>query len=220
MIRYASGAGRSGGVLALALGVMCAAAGSVCLTGCLHSNLPGETDNPVASVDPNIHPVPRLMAMSIEYVVNRYPPPGGPGDGSSPTFAFNLPEGMRTGNVALVESMLGGRGVRVTPANASAVPIYHVATMWVRGHRAEVEMVFPAPSAGFTPGSPPIYRGVSLELENVLGTWRVRRQQLWNVGTIGVPPLRYVTDWPETSGEPAEAPADESAEGSDHASGW
>lgn len=215
MIRYASSGRRIGGGLALAAGMALAAFVAGSLPGCLHSNLPGETENPVASVDPNIHPVPRLMAMSIEYVVNRYPPSGGPGDGSSPTFAFNLPEGMRPGNVALIESMLGGRGVRVMPENASTIPIYHVVTMWVRGHRAELEMVFPVPSMGITQGVDPVYRGVSLELENNLGSWRVKRQQLWNVGTIQVPPIRFVTGWaapaedhPEMS---QEAPVDGSA---------
>lgn len=176
---------------------VCAALGvslSAVLSGCIYSNLPGETKNTLAATDPNIYPSPKLMALSLEYVVNRYPPPGGPGDGSTPTFAFNLPAGLRRENIELVQSMLGGRGVPVTPENAQTLPIYHIATMWIRGSRAQVEMVYPVHSIGLTPSAEPVYRGVSLELGSDLSPWYVRRQQLWNVGTIEVPSLHFFPD--------------------------
>ncbi len=187
--------------------------GGVCITGCVHANLPGETENNLAATDPNTFPAPKLMALSLEYVANRYPPEGGAGDGAQATFAFNLPAGMRPENVELVSSMLGGRGVAVTPENSTTLPIYHIATMWIRGSRAQVEMVFPV--TGLTPGSPPVYRGVSLELGTDMSPWRVRRQQLWNVGTIPVPELHF-TGMPareaavdlDSQAAPQEAPAE------------
>lgn len=177
------------------------ASGGASLGGCLHANLPGSTENTLAATDPNVFPAPKLMALSLEYVANRYPPAGGAGDGSTPTFAFNLPEGMRPENYDLVQSMLEGHGVPVTPENATTLPIYHIATMWIRGSRAQVEMVYPVQAVGLTPGSEPVYRGVSLELATDLSPWRVRRQQLWSVGTIPVPPLHFREAPPPTEGE-------------------
>lgn len=188
------------------MGVMVAGlmAASV-LPGCLHANLPGTTHNSLAATDPNVFPAPKLMALSLEYVANRYPPAGGVGDGSTPTFAFNLPEGMNEKSVALIESMLEGRGVRATPENVQTLPVYHIVTMWIRGTRAQVEMVYPFPEMGLTPGAKPVYRGVSLTLAQDLSPWRVSRQQLWTVGTIDVPPVRFVAgDGEKASAVPAE----------------
>jgi hypothetical protein len=198
--------------MAMGAAIMAAVGVSV-MQGCLHANLPGATENSLAATDPNVFPAPKLMALSLEYVANRYPPAGGAGDGSTATFAFNLPEGMNEKSVALIESMLEGRGVRVTPENAGTLPVYHIVTMWIRGTRATVEMVYPFPELGLTSGAQPIYRGVSLTLAQDLSPWRVQRQQLWTVGTIEVPPIRYVSQAAVES--PASEPAAEPAAGTD-----
>lgn len=190
--------------------------------GCVHANLPGETQNTLAATDPNTFPAPKLMALSLEYVANRYPPAGGAGDGSAPTFAFNLPQGMRPESVELVRSMLDGRGVPVTEENAKTLPIYHIVTMWIRGTRAQVEMVYPVQDVGLTKGSEPVYRGVSLMLGTDLSPWSVRRQQLWTVGTIPVPPLHFQdagggTDSNAAMPTPADAATTPAPEGGDSA---
>ncbi len=190
--------------------VLLAAIGLAPLAGCLHANLPGETQNSLADTDPNIFPTPKLMALSLEYVANRYPPTAGTA-GSEPTFAFNLPAGMRRDNCELVASMLQGHGVPVTRENASRLPIYHISTMWIRGTRAEVEMVYPFEAVGMSPGSQPVYRGVTLKLGTDMGPWRVMRQQLWNVGTIPVPQLHFLPEGDAAEGTSSTedaAPAD------------
>lgn len=180
------------------------------LTGCIYANLPGTVTNQHATSDPNQFPAPKLMALSLEYVANRYPPAAGT-SADAPTFAFNLPAGVNNRSNEIVASMLGNRGVPVTPENASQLPIYHISTMWIRGSRAQVEMVYPVEAIGMSPSNQPVYRGVSLQLGSDIGPWRVMRQQLWNVGTIPVPDLHYPNAAAVATpiAEPAPAPASE-----------
>jgi hypothetical protein len=191
----------------LALGALGALGVALLSGGCIHANLPGKVTNTQAITNPNAFPAPRLMAMSLEFVVNRHPPQAGSGEPGVPVFAFSLPEGVSRKNHEIIESMLQGRGVPATPESVARFPVYHLVTMWIRGSRAEVELVYPIEGVGVVGSgaeSRAVYRGVSLKLGSDVGPWRVLRQQLWNVGTIPVPEVHYMpTSDEETSGMPA-----------------
>jgi hypothetical protein len=113
--------------LARTVGVAAAMAAMGVLTGCVgYASFPYEEGgkNALATQDPNTPPADELMALSLDWVVSKYPPRGsgvsagagaGAGAATDPSFTINIPKGVRRDVYDKILDKLGGRaapGVR------------------------------------------------------------------------------------------------------------
>ena len=98
---------------------------------------PIETEAATKFADATRKPVPRIMAVVIEYAHDNY--------GWMDNIVFNLPEGVGYEAYALVNEKLGG----AKPMTNDGQLAYHIVQLRVRGFNAEADVVFPTKSGMF-----------------------------------------------------------------------
>ena len=98
---------------------------------------PIETEAATKFADATQKPVPRIMAVAINYAHNTY--------GSMDKIVFNLPEGVGYEAYGLVNNKLSN----ASPMTSVGQPAYHIIELRVRGFNAEADVVFPASSGDY-----------------------------------------------------------------------
>lgn len=154
-----------GGVAACVVG----AGGVGCAT---YANYP-EIGKDAAVNDPNVAPLPRLEAVALRWVVRRYPVEG--------AYVVNLARGTERSKAESIAAEVG-EGARLVSDQTMGLPVYHVSRIWLRGDRAEVDVLRPVGDEG-------AHQMVTVRLENELGRWAVSSAKVWPVGMGEVPEL-------------------------------
>lgn len=172
------------------MGMPVAAAALAVLGGCTSVIYDSNPEAPVAAQDeePDFasRTVQNLLATSIRWVVERYPPPEGAGDG---WFAINLPPGLTREQYIEVAMQVGETAAPVTP-ELEYLPTYHVGWVWMRGDDARVDVFRPVYSLS-RPGEV-LYQAITLHMSRRWASWRVDRTQPWEPGVVELPPLHYM----------------------------
>lgn len=194
MKRSNAGARKRGGSMR-ALGL----AGAMALGftgGCVgYASFPYEEGgkNQFATQDPNTPPADELIALSLDWVTAKYPPRGVVATEAS--YTVNMPKGVRRDVYDRILKRLGDKAAPLTPETAERLPIYHVGRLWVRGREATVDVLRPVMEGPRGPGGSVLYQPITLRIEGGFEPWRVRRHQVWEVGTVPVPELYYRPDY-------------------------
>ncbi len=166
------------------------------LGGCVgYASYPYEEGgkNTFANQDPNTPPADELIYLSLDWVTSKFPPPGGVSTEAS--YAINIPKGVRRDVYDRILKKLGDKAAPLTPETAQSMPIYHIGRLWVRGRNAKVDVLRPVLEGPRGPGGQVLYQPVTLRIEGGFEPWRVRRHQVWEVGTVPVPELYYYPDY-------------------------
>lgn len=153
------------------------------------------------------HTVQNLLATSIGWAVDRYPPPD---DGNDGWFAINLPPGLTREQYIEVARQIGDRAAPMTP-ELGYLPTYHIGWVWMRGDRARVDVIRPV--FALSGVGEPVYQAITLHLRRRYSSWRVERTQPWDPGVVPVPDPYYLPELPpeeqaalETEAEPTPEP--------------
>ena len=185
--------------------VMGLAATAVALAGCaIDANYPPRGENDAAINDPNVHPTPRLVALSMARVTARRDPALG-------EYVVNLPRGMEKRWAELVLHQAGDANARLVSEDTRHLPTYHITRVWVRpGAWGEVEILRPLMGVAGPMG------GEAYEPSTV----RLRKSgpMPWKVESVRVWPVREVTP-PSLFGWGNDARADPVANLADGAEG-
>jgi len=138
------------------------------LTGCvaLVASWPAVGDDGAVN-DPNVSPIPRVITAAVHEVVRRYPVPG--------EFVVNLPEGLHLSRAERITAEISPNARIVSPGTEH-LPVYHVTKVWVRGDRAQVDVVRPL-------DEPQTWQRVTVHLRHHLdGGWTVEYVKVWPMG--------------------------------------
>lgn len=159
---------------------------TVCLLGgCVGYTTYPPADRQIASRDINGPPADEIMTEALRWTISRYPPAGGG------LVAINLPEAVHDRAYSVVAYRVGPDAVAMARGNES-MPTYHVTRVWVRGDRAEVDVLRPVDELGPSPRGDPIVQALTLTLEGGMRPWRVVRSRPWVIGMDSIPPLHYM----------------------------
>ena len=162
------------------------------LAGCIGYTTYPAASWQVASNEMNGPPADEIMIASIKWAMNRYE------EGSGGSVAVNLPDVVRDRTYSVIVSRSGDRAVPMEPG-LEDLPTYHLVRLWVRGEKAEVDLLRPVTDLGASPTGEQIVQAVTLYLEGGLHRWRVERARHWSIGTDAVPALHYLgVETPET----------------------
>lgn len=170
------------------------------LSGCVGYTTYPAASWQVASDEMNGPPADEIMIESIEWAVDRYEA------GSGGSVAINLPDVVRDRTYRIIAHQAGERVVPMQPG-LEDLPTYHLVRLWVRGDKAEVDLLRPVNDLGASPTGEQIVQAVTLYIEGGLHRWRVERARHWNIGDDAVPPLHYLGEEAQSgtrsrSGEP------------------
>ena len=151
--------------------VACAAAlvtvaATMSMTGCaMVASWPAIGDD-TAINDPNVSPMPKVIAAGVREVIRRYPAQG--------EFIINLPEGLERPRAERIAREVGPEA-RVVGYSDVALPVYHVTRVWVRGDRARVDVVRPL-------GVPRMWQRITVHLKHTLEGWQPEYTKVWPLG--------------------------------------
>lgn len=129
----------------------------------------------------NVHTRGALVAAG-KWALDRYKP--------ATAVAFNLPADLRRSAVLEVVDRIGEGSQPLTPESAQQLPIFHLARIWIRNDRAELDVIVPT-----TDGN---YAMTQLRLTGRFNEWRVEVAREWETLVRPVPELAYLpeTDMP------------------------
>jgi hypothetical protein len=163
----------------------------------------------LASDNMNGPPADEIMIESIRWAVERYE------SGGEGSIAVNLPDAVKDRTYGIITYRAGERVVPVSEETAG-LPTYHLTRLWVRGDKAEVDLLRPVSELGASPTGQPIIQAVTVYLKGGLREWRVERARHWRIGTDAVPQLHFFGSGdeplPAPEGEGEDAPADDQPE--------
>jgi hypothetical protein len=142
------------------------------LSGCAaYFNYPS-IGNDAAINDPNVAPVPTVMTLALRTVLTDHPPEG--------SYVVNLPEGMGRKQANRIVSDLGTPTAQLATRGTAELPVWHVSRIWIRGDRAEVDVLRPLAGA---------HQGTTVRMTGGPRPWRVTSTKVWPVGMLDVPEL-------------------------------
>lgn len=164
-----------------------------CTSVIYDSNPEGPTAQLEEKPDFASHTVQNLLATSLRWAVENYPPPG-----DEAWFAVNLPRGLTREQYIGVAERISERAAPITP-ELGYLPTYHVGWVWMRGDHARVDVIRPV--SMLSNGGEPVYQTITLHLRRRYASWRVERTQPWEPGVVPLPPMNYlpVEEAPEGS---------------------
>lgn len=183
-------------VIGAAVAMVGLSAALIVLNGCVgYASFPYEEGgkSELATQDPNTPPADELIALSLNWVVTKYPPRS-PAVEGQPRYTVNMPKGVRRDVYDRILKNLGGQAAPLTPETAAQLPIYHVGRVWIRGRDAKVDVLRPVLEGPRGPGGDVVYQPVTLRIEGGFEPWRIKRHQVWEVGTVPVPELYFYPD--------------------------
>jgi hypothetical protein len=156
------------------------AAGALLPQGGCYSNWP-PIDGTGRTELNNVHTRGALIAAG-RWALERYKP-------ASPV-AFNLPEGLRRSNMIAVVNGIGGGSQNLTPETAASHTIYHLARVWIRNDKAELDVIVPTGQG--------TYQMTQLRLVGRFEKWTVEVAREWETLVRPVPDLAYLpeSDYP------------------------
>ncbi|MBC7836131.1 MAG: hypothetical protein H7Y88_13680 [Phycisphaerales bacterium] len=212
-------------ILSVALTV--AVAGSaLSLSGCVgYTATPASQDESIFS-SPNAPATHDLMAVSLRWVIRRYPPSGGDGrytiwDDQLPTettddlvvsdrVILNLPRGVRRSVYRRILERVSPLAHPVTVETiAEGLPIYHVGRVFITGDEAKVDIFKPVTAIGNrSPSGEQLYQAVTVRLRGGFKPWHVTSHHVWTVGALPVPPLAYMSVDDNAFSAPLPAPVE------------
>ena len=160
---------------------------AVSLGGCVGYTTYPAASWQAASAEMNGPPADEIMVESVRWAVNRYEA------GTTGSIAINLPEVVRDRTYSIIAFQAGERVVAME-RGLEDLPTYHLTRLWVRGDKAEVDLLRPVNELGASPTGDPIIQAVTLYIEGGLHAWRVERARHWKIGTDAVPPLHFYGD--------------------------
>jgi len=150
--------------------------------------------------DPNVNPMPSVIAESVRWVVRNYPVEG--------AYVINLPGGMERKTAERILTMLNDPNARLVAPENRGLPVYHVAKIWVRESRATVDVFRPVRKEGLaTTPNRANYQLLSVKLVGgpLRPAWRVESApRAWPIGAYD-PPILYGWD-PQPEAAPEAAP--------------
>ena len=144
---------------------------------------PARGDNAVSN-DPNVAPMPAVVAAALSRAVRLYPVDG--------QYIINLPEGQSLKTAQRIHRDIGDEDGFLISSNAMKYPVYHVDRIWVRGDNAQVEVLCPIWPAGTsldTPAYEREYRRVIFNLEGAFDAWSVSGVRSFDPGLVEPPQL-------------------------------
>lgn len=153
--------------------------------GCAHYvNYPALESDRLAVHDPNVAPVPEVVAKAVRRVVSRSDVEG--------SFVVNLPEGTDRRVAERIAVDIGDRARLVTPST-DGLPVFHVKRVRVRATSAVVEVLRPMTRVDGGRS----HQAVTVQLEKpVFGVWEVVFERAWSVGAAETPELYgWAEDW-------------------------
>ncbi|MEC9373147.1 MAG: hypothetical protein VYC34_04855 [Planctomycetota bacterium] len=168
------------GVLA---GVAVAGLGLLVAAGCAgYANYPplrGDT----AINNPNVTPMTDIMVSALSWTLERYPP--------NQPFAVNLPKGMDPDVAGRLLERLEDPNANLMTRETMGLPTFHIARVWIRGTKAEVDVQRPiltlqSPSGGAA------HQTMELTLEGGWQAWRVSSVKTWAIGAIPTPAPNFI----------------------------
>ncbi|MBK7403343.1 MAG: hypothetical protein IPJ41_01595 [Phycisphaerales bacterium] len=127
------------------------------------------------------HTVQNLLATSVRWAVENYPPPGDQG-----WFAVNLPRGLTREQYIKVAEQISDHAAPITP-ELDYLPTYHVGWVWMRGDHARVDVMRPVYM--LSSDDKPVFQTITLHLRRRYASWRVERTQPWDPGVVPLPPI-------------------------------
>ena len=151
-----------------ALAAVALATSLASLSGCvaLVASWPAVGDDGAVN-DPNVSPIPKVISAAVHEVVRRYPMPG--------EFVVNLPEGLVQSRAERIAAEISPNARIVSP-ETEHLPVYHVTKVWVRGDRAQVDVVRPL-------DEPQTWQRVTVHLRHHLDRgWTVEYVKVWPMG--------------------------------------
>lgn len=171
------------------------------LGGCVgYGSWPPVEGADLAARNPNVPYAVETMTTALQWVLQRYPPPGAgtePIEAGRARFAVNVPAGVRRGNYLRIASTVGGVGA--TAETVEELPVYHVGRVWVRGGRATVDVLRPMFEYPRREDGSWVYQCVTVHLEGGFQPWRVTGTQTREPGVVPIPDYYFVpeSEFPE-----------------------
>lgn len=193
------------------------------LSGCVGYNVYPPEAGERGFSNPNNDPFPPVMTAALQWATVRYPPnthtefsvaaPAGP----EQDFALNLPAGVTPLLAQRIATLVGNGAKPLHPGN-EALPVYHIARVWISGDEAKVDVVRPirglpmSAAANFKDAS----QGITVRLRGGMQPWHVTSHRVWSINSMTVPALNFVTGYPEgrnaldadAASDPATDPSD------------
>lgn len=166
-------------------------------TGCVNYASYPAAPGSIAIRNPNTPAVEEVMMAGLRWTANRYPPAALPSEldeQSGPRMVINLPPGVRGLVYERVANVIPG-AEPLSPEN-SHLPIYHVASIRIRGDQAQLDVFRPVQSVGLKPTGETVYQEIRIDLKGGLQPWRVVNWREWTPGSGETPALNYFTPEP------------------------
>ncbi len=191
-------------VLGLAAGGMTLLASQ--LAGCVgYANYP-PIDGNLATENPNSALIYDIQIAGLTWVSTRYSPQG--------DWVINFPEGMTRTRALQVLARVGDPDAQLLTQETQSLPIYHVTRIWVRGERAEMDVLRPVVDL-LDPDGVPAYQPITLTIEGGLQRWRMKSFQTWTVGSQEPPALNFLDEPEDPEAEPEESAEDDPDDGAE-----
>lgn len=166
------------------------------LTGCVgYGSWPPVEGADLAATNPNVPYAVETMALSLQWVLQRYPAPG---TGTEPVpadearFAVNVPAGIRRANYIKIASAPGG--TPTTAENVEHLPVYHIGRVWIRGGKATVDVLRPMFEYPARGDGSMVYQCVTVHMEGGFQPWRVAGTQTREPGVVPVPDYYFLPE--------------------------
>ncbi|MBL0928287.1 MAG: hypothetical protein IBJ11_11660, partial [Phycisphaerales bacterium] len=175
--------------------------------GCAYSaNYPevGEHGRDPSVNNPNIAPVPEIVASALREVIRQHPVEG--------RFVINLPAAMEWRRANEVMAAVNAPMSVLPSPDTAGLPTYHVTKVWIRGGgEATVDILRPVVTLTGPGGTPPgpgagLFQRCTVHLQGPWGGWRVVAFRRWPIGAE-TPPELYGWSAPAPAPEAAPAPA-------------
>lgn len=158
-----------------------------------------------AENDPNVHPVPRVVAAAVDWAIRKYPVEG--------SFVVNLPQGTKRRVAEDIMRGIENLNARLVSPETAGLPAYHVVNVWVRESHASVDILRPVtnvPAGSQQGGQAMNYQLITVKLVGgpLRPGWRVdAAPRAWPIGANEPPPLfGWDADWEKLPQDQPSAP--------------
>ncbi|MCA9310513.1 MAG: hypothetical protein KDA21_04855 [Phycisphaerales bacterium] len=149
------------------------------------ANYPNRGDR-VVSNDPNLAPMPAVVAEALRHCILLYPVQG--------DYLINLPQGQSRKQAMWIRSQINDDHAHVVEPGNTGLPAYHVDSVLVRGSDADVEILCPVWRPGTSLDSPAYereYRRVLIRLKGAFNDWGADSVRSWPPRLMDTPPQLY-----------------------------
>jgi len=131
-----------------------------------------------AFADPNTTTVQKVIVASVDYMQDRRP--------IGENFALNLPVGMLPERMDALRSLVEDERAQVLTKERADLPRMHITRVWIRGTRAEVDVLRPVEGVPQM-GGQGVHESYTLRLRGGLGRWRVEDARRRSIGSSEPP---------------------------------